>query len=60
LNEQDAVPGAKDALKSAKFDVPFPDEEPVQILRRGILDCEPEIPECTIALIPPGDVRSVN
>jgi tetratricopeptide (TPR) repeat protein len=48
------------ALAAAKFDVPFPDSGPVQILRRGILDCEPELPNCLFVFIPPGDVQSVK
>jgi tetratricopeptide (TPR) repeat protein len=48
------------ALAAAKFDVPFPGQGPVQILRRGVLDCEPVLPNCLFVLIPPGDVRSVN
>ncbi|HVB85671.1 MAG TPA: DUF3857 domain-containing protein [Candidatus Dormibacteraeota bacterium] len=40
------------ALEAAKFDTPFPDLGPVNILRRGILDCEPELKECTFAMYP--------
>lgn len=60
LNPQDPFPGAQEAVKAAKFDLSFPDTGPEQILRRGFLDCEPEITDCTIALIPVADVRSVN
>ncbi len=52
--------GAGKALSAAKFDVPFPDDNPTQILRRGILDCEPELPGCVFVLIPPNDVRSIK
>lgn len=60
LNSQEEFAGAADGIKTAKFDVSFPDDGPEQILRRGFLDCEPEIAGCTIALIPVADVRSVN
>lgn len=60
LGDADAIPGAQDAVKSAKFDVTFPDDGQEEILRRGVLDCEPEIADCTVALTRPQDVRSVN
>jgi hypothetical protein len=60
LHADEIFPGATEALKSARFDVSFPDENPVQILRRGIIDCEPEIPDCTVAFITPSDVHSMN
>lgn len=40
------------AIAAAKFDAPFPDDGPVQVLRRGILDCEPELGECSFAMYP--------
>jgi tetratricopeptide (TPR) repeat protein len=40
------------ALAAAKFDFPFPDQGPVKMLRRGILDCEPELKECSFAMYP--------
>lgn len=60
LGDAGAIPGAEDALRSAKFDVTFPDDGQEKILRRGVLDCEPEIPGCTVALMRPQDVRSVK
>lgn len=60
LGDAGAIPGAEDAAKSVKFDVTFPDDGPEKILRRGVLDCEPEIAGCTVALMRPQDVRSVN
>ncbi len=40
------------ALSAAKFETLFPDQGPVQILRRGILDCEPELKQCSFAMYP--------
>jgi len=60
LNGADGFPGAEEAVRNAKFDMALPDDGPVQILRRGVIDCEPEIPQCNIALTPPDDLRPVN
>jgi tetratricopeptide (TPR) repeat protein/transglutaminase-like putative cysteine protease len=46
-------------LSAVKFDVPFPTEGSAQILRRGILDCEPELPGCLFVFIPPDSVQSL-
>jgi hypothetical protein len=47
-------------LAARKFEVPFPENADVQIVRRGILDCEPELPGCVFVLIPSRSVRSVK
>ncbi len=47
-------------LSAAKFDVPFPTEGSAKIIRRGILDCEPELPGCLFVFIPPDSVQSVK
>ncbi len=51
---------AGNTLAAAKVDVLFPDDHPVQILRRGILDCEPEVAGCMFVMIPPGSVHAVK
>jgi tetratricopeptide (TPR) repeat protein len=48
------------ALEAAKFDVPFPEDGDSQIVRRGILDCEPVLPGCVFVLIPPNSLHSVH
>jgi tetratricopeptide (TPR) repeat protein len=48
------------ALQSAKFDVPFPDGSEAQIVRRGILDCEPELAGCEFVVIPPNSVHALK
>lgn len=60
LRASAGFPGAEDVLKSVRFDVTFPDDGQEKILRRGMIDCEPEIPGCTIALTPPAYVRTLN
>ena len=49
--------GATKPLGAVKFNVLFPDAAETQILRRGILDCEPELPGCVFVLIPPSSVQ---
>jgi tetratricopeptide (TPR) repeat protein len=43
---------AEKALDATKFAFPFPDSGPVKTLRRGILDCEPELRRCSFAMYP--------
>jgi tetratricopeptide (TPR) repeat protein len=49
----DELREAGPALAASKIDAVFPDANPVQILRRGVLDCEPEIPGCVFVLFEP-------
>jgi len=51
---------ADKALRAAKFDVPFPEGSSAQIVRRGILDCEPELSGCLFVVIAPTSVDSIN
>ena len=51
---------AGSGLAAAKISAVFPSDHPAQIIRRGVLDCEPEVPGCVFVLFPPNDVRSVN
>ena len=51
---------AGSSLAAEKVDVLFPDARPAQILRRGILDCEPEVAGCMFVMIPPGSVHAVK
>jgi tetratricopeptide (TPR) repeat protein/transglutaminase-like putative cysteine protease len=60
ISGADSLRDASKDLAAAKFDVLFPDDEPARILRRGILDCEPELPGCMFVLIPTEQVESVE
>jgi hypothetical protein len=60
VNGSDALKDAGKVLATAKFNALFPDDNDVQILRRGVLDCEPELPGCEFVVFPPNDVRSVR
>ena len=47
------------ALRAVDFKLPFPDEGPARVLRRGILSCY-EYSGCSFVLYNLEDVRSVN
>jgi tetratricopeptide (TPR) repeat protein len=49
-----------DALRTAEYRVTFPDDTPVKILRRGILNCFTTTGRCTFVLMLPDDVRTVD
>jgi len=50
----------EELLKTAHFDVLFPQVSTAFIVRQGVLDCETVAPKCTFVLIPPNAVRMVN
>jgi tetratricopeptide (TPR) repeat protein len=52
--------GAAKALASGVYDVTFPDERTVKLVRRGILDCPETGPSCQFILLPPETVNSLN
>ena len=49
-----------EALRTAKYNVPFPDNAPARILRRGVLSCSKLTGDCKFTMLLPQDVRSVN
>jgi tetratricopeptide (TPR) repeat protein len=52
--------GAIKALATATYNIPFPDERAVKLVRRGILDCPATGSSCQFVLLPPGTVNSLN
>jgi tetratricopeptide (TPR) repeat protein/transglutaminase-like putative cysteine protease len=60
ISGSDELSDSGKTLAAAKFDVLFPEAGDIQIVRRGILDCEPELPGCVFVLIPPNFVHSVK
>jgi tetratricopeptide (TPR) repeat protein len=60
ISGSDELRNASAALQSANMAVLFPDDHPAKILRRALLDCEPEIPGCVVAFIPIESVDSLN
>ena len=51
---------AAKTLSATKFPVVFPGNDPVKLVRRGILDCEPIEAVCEIVLLTPDAVQSTN
>jgi tetratricopeptide (TPR) repeat protein/transglutaminase-like putative cysteine protease len=49
-----------DALHTAEYHLTFPDDNPVKILRRGILSCSTATGNCAFVLMLPDDVRTVD
>ncbi len=49
-----------EALRTAKYEVLFPDETPTKIVRRGTMSCGAGEPECTFTMVPPDTLSSVN
>jgi tetratricopeptide (TPR) repeat protein len=60
ISGSDALQDAAKVLASTNFNVLFPDDSSARILRRGLLDCEPEADKCMFVLIPPEMVRSLH
>jgi len=48
----ESLRAAGDALRAARYDVPFPEEAGTRIVRRGTLSCERTPPGCMLVLIP--------
>ena len=50
------------AISAAHFDVTFPDDNPTQIMRRGILSCgnSSTADNCLFVVYPVADVNSVQ
>lgn len=59
ISGSDQLKDAGKALTNVNFNVPFPDQGPERLARRGVLLCDPTT-HCTFVLYPPGMVRSVN
>jgi tetratricopeptide (TPR) repeat protein len=59
VSGSDKLKSADKALSSVAFKLPFPDDGPTRLLRRGLLSCSP-ISGCTLVLYTPNMVRSLN
>jgi hypothetical protein len=53
ISGSDELRGSGKALSSASFDVAFPDDHPVKVVRRGILDCPATGTHCLFVMFPP-------
>ena len=49
-----------EALKTASYNLNFPDDVPTKVLRRGVLSCSDAASECTFLMMLPSDVRGVD
>jgi tetratricopeptide (TPR) repeat protein len=49
-----------EALKTAHYELNFPDDTPTKILRRGVLSCPKLAEGCKFVMMLPGDVHSVD
>src|SRR5262245_38563863 len=48
------------ALKGAKYTMTFPDETATKLIRRGTLTCQPNNGECSLVLLSPKEITSVD
>jgi tetratricopeptide (TPR) repeat protein/transglutaminase-like putative cysteine protease len=60
INGDEGLKVFAEALRTAKYNVAFPDDTPTKIVRRGVLGCSKTTGDCTFVLLLPEDVRSVN
>jgi tetratricopeptide (TPR) repeat protein len=60
INGSEELQGATKALASATYDVAFPDQRAVRLVRRGILDCPATGPSCQFVLFSTETVNSIN
>jgi tetratricopeptide (TPR) repeat protein len=49
-----------EALRTADYQLTFPDDTPVKVFRRGTLSCSMTTRSCTFGLMLPDDVRTVD
>ena len=59
VSGSEKLKSADKALSAALFDMPFPDDGPTRLVRRGVLSCS-SISGCVFVLYTPDSVRSVN
>jgi hypothetical protein len=60
VSGEDNMRAMGEALRGLHYSVLFPDDTPTKILRRGVLSCPGTAGDCTLVLMLPDDVRSVN
>jgi tetratricopeptide (TPR) repeat protein len=58
ISGDESLKGFSEALRTAKYDVKFPDDSPTKILRRGVLGCSTTTGDCSFVLMLPDDVLS--
>jgi tetratricopeptide (TPR) repeat protein len=59
VSGSEELKSGENILRKMEFNVPFPDDGPSRLVRRGILSCYP-VTGCSFVLYNVGDVHSVN
>jgi tetratricopeptide (TPR) repeat protein len=59
ISGSERLKSAASTLASVKFNLPFPDDVPTRIVRRGLLNCFP-VTGCMFVLLTPDSVHSIN
>ena len=60
ISGSEELRSATSAIVSGHYDFAFPENRPMKLVRRGILDCAAVGTSCEFVLIPPESVNSVN
>jgi tetratricopeptide (TPR) repeat protein len=59
LRGDDQLKGAADALRRARYNMPFPDQGPAKIARRGLLSCGPSlVANCNFVFFLPANTKN--
>jgi tetratricopeptide (TPR) repeat protein len=59
ISGDDKLKGLGEVVRTAKYDLTFPDDTPAKVLRRGTASCS-TTGECTFVMVVPDDVHSVD
>jgi len=60
ISGSDELRDVSKAIMSADYQITFPDDRPVKLVRRGILNCESGSSSCEFVLFTPHSVNSLN
>jgi len=60
VSGDEALRGYARQLQTALFEVEFPDDTPIRLVRRGVLSCGRETHACSMVLMLPEDVRTLD
>ena len=60
ISGDDKLRGFGEALRTAHYNLSFPDDTPVKVLRRGVVSCSTAAGDCMFVMMLPGDVQSVD
>jgi tetratricopeptide (TPR) repeat protein len=60
ISGDDKLRGFGEVVRTAKYDLSFPDDTPTRFFRRGVVSCSTAAGECMFVMMLPDDVRSVD